>query len=265
MEKISVIGLGEIGSTIFEDIYKTIKQKNLNYSMDGVDINKELLERMRKTYAGSNFSETIGLADIYIISVYTVDQAIDVIRSLKFDKGKKPLLIIESTISLKFARLLRDKFNKKFDIVLFPHRFNPNDPEHRVFNLNRIIGAIDDQSLNRALDLYKQFMPLEKIFKFPYEIVAISKIAENSYRFMEIAIAEDFKLECDRNGLDFDELRNAMNTKWNIDVREAKDGIGGKCLPKDIGILGSLFKKSKMIKTAIKVNEDYKKVKSSKI
>ncbi|HVG36778.1 MAG TPA: hypothetical protein VNA10_03515, partial [Thermoplasmata archaeon] len=42
------------------------------------------------------------------------------------------------------------------------------------------------------------------------------------------------KLACDENRLDFEQLRQAMNTKWNVEVLEARDGIGGTCLPKDI-------------------------------
>jgi UDP-N-acetyl-D-mannosaminuronic acid dehydrogenase len=50
---------------------------------------------------------------------------------------------------------------------------------------------------------------------------------------MEIAFAEELKMVCDRSGIDFDQLRKAVNTKWNIRILEAKDGIGGHCLPKD--------------------------------
>src|SRR2546427_3687292 len=39
---------------------------------------------------------------------------------------------------------------------------------------------------------------------------------------------------CDENRLDFEELRRGMNTKWNVEVLEARDGIGGTCLPKDV-------------------------------
>ena len=38
---------------------------------------------------------------------------------------------------------------------------------------------------------------------------------------------------CDDQGLDFEELRGAINSKWNTKILEARDGIGGHCLPKD--------------------------------
>ena len=61
----------------------------------------------------------------------------------------------------------------------------------------------------------------------------LTKVVENSYRFMEIAFAEELKMVCDNSSIDFNELRNAINTKWNVKIFEAKDGIGGHCLPKD--------------------------------
>ena len=50
---------------------------------------------------------------------------------------------------------------------------------------------------------------------------------------MEIAFAEELRMVCDNSGINFKELRNAINTKWNIKILEAKEGIGGHCLPKD--------------------------------
>jgi UDP-N-acetyl-D-mannosaminuronate dehydrogenase len=58
-------------------------------------------------------------------------------------------------------------------------------------------------------------------------------MVENSYRFVEIAFAEELKMMCDQLGVAYEGLRQAVNTKWNIKLLEAKDGIGGHCLPKD--------------------------------
>ena len=47
------------------------------------------------------------------------------------------------------------------------------------------------------------------------------------------SFAEDLYLYCQANDIDFAELRVALNTKWNVDILEPRDGIGGHCLPKD--------------------------------
>jgi len=63
------------------------------------------------------------------------------------------------------------------------------------------------------------------------EIAEITKIAENAHRYLQIALAEDLYLYCQGNGINFQELRDALNTKWNVDILEPRDGIGGHCLP----------------------------------
>ncbi len=81
--------------------------------------------------------------------------------------------------------------------------------------------------------MYKDMheIPLQNVN--PIEIAELTKVVENSHRFMEIAFAEKLKMVCDTTGIDFEELRKAVNTKWNTKILEAKDGIGGHCLPKD--------------------------------
>jgi UDP-N-acetyl-D-mannosaminuronic acid dehydrogenase len=56
-------------------------------------------------------------------------------------------------------------------------------------------------------------------------------------------------------------LRNAINTKWNIKVLEAREGIGGHCLPKDsqmfLGLLKNVLDTS-IIEAAKKVDGEYR-------
>src|SRR5437899_7034099 len=65
------------------------------------------------------------------------------------------------------------------------------------------------------------------------EIAETTKIVENAHRFLQIAFAEDLYLYCEANDIDFSELRDALNTKWNVNILEPREGIGGHCLPKD--------------------------------
>jgi hypothetical protein len=59
------------------------------------------------------------------------------------------------------------------------------------------------------------------------EIVEITKIAENAHRYLQITFAEDLYLYCKTNNLSFPELRDAINTKWNVNILKPRDGIGG--------------------------------------
>jgi UDP-glucose 6-dehydrogenase len=93
------------------------------------------------------------------------------------------------------------------------------------------------------------------------EIAEITKIAENAHRYLQIAFAEDLYLYCQANNINFPELRDALNTKWNVEILEPREGIGGHCLPKDTKMFlqSSKFKKSKILAAAMEVDEDYRR------
>ena len=65
---------------------------------------------------------------------------------------------------------------------------------------------------------------------------------------------------CANQDLDFSELRDAVNTKWNENIMEAREGIGGHCLPKDTKMYYELSKHllpSSIVSVAMKSNDLY--------
>jgi UDP-N-acetyl-D-mannosaminuronic acid dehydrogenase len=56
-------------------------------------------------------------------------------------------------------------------------------------------------------------------------------------------------------------LRDSLNTKWNVNVLEPREGIGGHCLPKDTKMFlnSSRSIKSKILEAAIKVDSEYRR------
>src|SRR5919106_642696 len=99
------------------------------------------------------------------------------------------------------------------------------------------------------------------------EIAEITKIAENAHRYLQIAFAEDLYLYCKTNNLSFSELREAINTKWNVNILEPRDGIGGHCLPKDTRMFLQSSKsiKSKILTAALEVDQDYRRHRQSRV
>jgi UDP-N-acetyl-D-mannosaminuronic acid dehydrogenase len=95
------------------------------------------------------------------------------------------------------------------------------------------------------------------------EIAEITKIAENAHRYLQIAFAEDIYLYCQANSINFPELREALNTKWNVEILEPRDGIGGHCLPKDTKMFlqssKSVAARSRILKASMEVDEEYKR------
>jgi UDP-N-acetyl-D-mannosaminuronate dehydrogenase len=88
-----------------------------------------------------------------------------------------------------------------------------------------------------------------------------TKVVENCNRYLQIAFAEELYLYCQANNINFPELRDAVNTKWNVNILEPGEGIGGHCLPKDTKMFLQSSKsiKSKILAAAMEVDEDYKR------
>lgn len=244
--EIAVIGLGEVGSQTFAEM-------NKKADVMGVDTNETLVDEFREQ--GYRVYSSIPHSSIYVICVYTTEQVLEIIKKI-WETGTCPMFIIESTILPGTC----DKLIMQYPgirLVLCPHRFNPNDPEHHVFNLNRLLGASDPHTRTEAVQFYKRFMPSSLIHITSLKIAEICKPMENAYRFVEIVIAQEIDRICCKLDIDFKDLREAMNTKWNIDVKEARDGVKGKCLPKDIKLIDETFGRESIFSLARILNDDY--------
>jgi UDP-glucose 6-dehydrogenase len=121
-------------------------------------------------------------------------------------------------------------------------------------------SSSNDRARNSSLKSTKNLgIPLHPVSNI--EIAEISKIAENAHRYLQIAFAEDLYLYSQANGINFAELREALNTKWNVNILEPRDGIGGHCLPKDTKMFlqsSHSSNKSKILSAAIEADRAYR-------
>ncbi|MFL6406446.1 MAG: winged helix-turn-helix domain-containing protein, partial [Nitrososphaeraceae archaeon] len=102
-------------------------------------------------------------------------------------------------------------------------------------------------------------IPMHPVSKI--EVAEMTKTIENAHRYLQIAFAEDLYLYCQANNINFSELRDALNTKWNVNILEPREGIGGHCLPKDTRMFLQSSKsiKSKILTAAVEVDQDYRR------
>jgi UDP-N-acetyl-D-mannosaminuronate dehydrogenase len=111
---------------------------------------------------------------------------------------------------------------------------------------------INSQAYSQSLEI-----PMHTVSTI--EIAELTKIIENSHRYLQIAFAEELYLYCQANHILFTELRDALNTKWNVEILEPRRGIGGHCLPKDTKMfLNSSNFRSKILKSAMEVDYLYR-------
>jgi nucleotide sugar dehydrogenase len=253
--KVCIIGLGNIGLAVAKHIRKYYPK------MVGYDISQKTIDRAQNL--GINSFSALPLADTYVIAVGTW-----------FGNGKPDmnavanccskialvnpcaLVTIESTLSVGTARKFAELYNLKY-VAVCPHRWWEEDEiNHGVAQL-RVIGALNERSMKKALGFYASIkVPLHKLSSL--EHAEMIKIVENTDRYLKIAYAEQLKIVCDKNGLNFAEVREAANTKWNVEILEARDGIGKECLPKDIQYLRSLDPANILLNAAIQLDECYR-------
>jgi UDP-N-acetyl-D-mannosaminuronate dehydrogenase len=119
-------------------------------------------------------------------------------------------------------------------------------------NNNNNNNQINSQAFCQSLEI-----PMHTVLTI--EIAELTKIIENSHRYLQIAFAEELYLYCQTNRVNFTELRDALNTKWNVEILEPRRGIGGHCLPKDTKMfLNSSKFKSKILHSAMEVDSLYR-------
>jgi UDP-N-acetyl-D-mannosaminuronic acid dehydrogenase len=226
--------------------------------------------------------------DIYVICISThkpndmfspqIDGLLSVADKISTE-GKRDgaLVSIESTIPRGTSKKVFEILNHRLHVVHIPHRwYAPEEKEHGVNQL-RVIGGMCDCCLKIGIqfyggienEIYLDATPTSKssglgIALHPVsnvETAETTKTAENAHRYPQIAFAEELYLYCQANRINFAELRDALNTKLNVEILEPREGIGGHCLPKDttMFVQSSAGGKSRILKAAIEVDQDYRR------
>jgi UDP-N-acetyl-D-mannosaminuronic acid dehydrogenase len=285
--KVLVIGLGQLGLPVA----KYVKEKG--FDVYGYDLSHEAIERAERIAAikkATNFSDF----DVYIICVSThnpddiyspkIDGLLSIAGTISREAKDGALVSIESTIPRGTSKRVFEMLNHRVHVAHAPHRWYSLEQEEHGVNQLRIVGGVCDCCLKTALEFYSDrntntaitnastselskdgnnykslAIPMHPVSKV--EIAETTKIVENAHRYLQIAFAEDLYLYCQTNNISFPELRDALNTKWNVDILEPMEGIGGHCLPKDTRMFlqSSVRRKSKILTAAMEVDEDYKK------
>jgi len=262
--KVCIMGLGQIGIPVAQ----YVAAKNLE--VWGYDINPKTIEKVGTTKnlkLTTNWQE-IPPMDAYIVCVTTgqINECPDL--SAVFDVTKKiaqkakptALVSIESTIVPGTTKQIYNEiFHGKINLVHCPHRYWADEPVKHGVKQKRVIGAATPESLKLGVKFYKQTLRIPMFPVSTAEVAEMCKITENSHRYLQIAYAEELKLICSKVGMNFDELRAAMNTKWNVDLPEAREGIGRHCLPKDIRYVMSLAPdQATLLQCATEVDQKYR-------
>ncbi len=287
IKKVLVIGLGQLGLPVAKYV------KESGFETFGYDINPLRAENAEKNY-GIKSIERFDDIDVFILCVSThdpndeytpyVDGLFSLSQKISREAKNGSLVSIESTVPKGTSKKIFEILNHRLHVAHAPHRWYALEEDLHGVNQLRVIGGVSDCCLKKALQFYdsgNEVLELtdnitsNKIYDTPktnslgipmhpvseIEIAELTKIIENADRYMQIAFSEDLYLYCQTNNVNFGELREALNTKWNVNILEPRDGVGGHCLPKDTKMFLQSSKsiKSKILMSAMEVDKEYRR------
>ncbi len=125
------------------------------------------------------------------------------------------------------------KAERDFFLAYSPEREDPGRTDHTTETIPKVVGGLGPQSRRIALALYgaavKQTVPASSC-----EVAEASKILENVYRCVNIAMINELKMLFDRMGIDVWEVIQAASSKpFGFQPFYPGPGLGGHCIPID--------------------------------
>jgi len=296
--KVLIIGLGQLGLPVAK--YVT----NKGFNVHGYDISCHAIDRAEKLAAVKRAFDFKDF-DVYMICVSThkpndmlmpeIEGLLSIIDRISLEAKNGALVSIESTIPKGTSKRIFDKLNHRLHVVHAPHRWYALEEKEHGVNQLRVIGGVCECCLKEGMQFYSGSItntnstnsndpfeyrdnnnganinfnngleiPMHPVSQI--EIAETTKIVENAYRYLQIAFAEELYLYCQTNKINFPELRDALNTKWNVNILEPREGIGGHCLPKDTKMFLNSTKvaKSKILDAAVDADQAYQLYRQNK-
>ena len=231
MTNVFIMGLGEIGlnnAKYYREMGCTVSGWDIDWSARAIarEIGFQVMDELEDSY----------LEDIDVISISVATNVVyKVVQNLVENFGLldlNPLLIIESTVVPGTCMSIWDELlDKHIGIAHVPQRYWGEDPHGRGVRRKRVVAASDDETFFRAIKFLKDV----NMLTFPVyglEVAELCKVAENAYRYVMIAYAEELANVCKELGVDFLAVKEAIETHQTIGyLLEPRKGIGGHCLP----------------------------------
>ncbi|WP_269790058.1 UDP-N-acetyl-D-mannosamine dehydrogenase [Stenotrophomonas sp. Iso1] len=191
-------------------------------------------------------------------------------RSIASVLRKGNLVVLESTSPVgttrKLAELLAElRPDLRFpldgetdpDVYLAycPERIIPGQMLRELIENDRIIGGMSEECTKHAIALYDTFVKGQCVASDD-RTAELCKLAENSYRDVNIAFANELSMICGDLGIDVWKLVELANRHPRVNILKPGPGVGGHCIAVDPWfIVSSDPERAKIIKTARQVND----------
>jgi UDP-N-acetyl-D-mannosaminuronic acid dehydrogenase len=149
--------------------------------------------------------------------------------------SKRQLIVLRSTIFPGVTRIVEEKLKSKLgaaNLAFCPERIVQGKGIEEIFNLPQLVSGVNKKAENAAAALFASIAP--KIIRIKPEEAELAKLMTNAWRYLEFAIANQFYMMVEKQGLDFYRILEAMKEDYPRAKHFARAGLAaGPCLFKD--------------------------------
>ena len=170
-----------------------------------------------------------------------VSYIINAVNSIKKHLHKDLLIILESTtypgttkeVILSAMKESGLKVGKDYFLCFSPERIDPGNKSYNISNTPKVIGGITNECTNVGQVLYSQIVQ-DVISVSTPETAEMVKLLENTFRSINIGLANEVAIMSEKLGIDAWEVIDAANTKpYGFMKFTPGPGLGGHCIPID--------------------------------
>jgi UDP-N-acetyl-D-glucosamine dehydrogenase len=260
--RVCVLGLGYVGLPL------AVKLAEVGYQVTGLDTDAAKVQALQESR--SYIQDVSADAIAKVRSKFSATTDYDIIKSVDavficvptpFDAMKAPdlqaiesaakgiakrlqpgqLIILQSTTypgttEDKVLPILETsglKAGRDFHLAFSPERINPGDRVHHVGNLPKVVGGLTPQCAELSRRLLAHLSPAVHVVSSP-RAAEMSKLLENIFRSVNIALVNELALLCERMDIDIWEVIQAAATKpFGFMPFYPGPGTGGHCIPVD--------------------------------
>ncbi len=284
MTRLTVIGLGKMG------LPAAVYYAERGSTVVGVDIDKRVVEAVNAgrsaigpepgvddhlaelvssghLRATSSYGDGIGNADVIIVLVPLtahggspdLDNIDAAVRAMAPHLGDDATVIFETTLPVgttagRFAPVLREA-NATVNVAFSPERVSSGSVWRDLGAYPKIVGGIDAGSLERAVAFYETFLDAEVRPVGSVETAEMVKLAETTYRDVNIAFANELARFADEWGIDVTTVIDAANSQPYSHIHRPGIGVGGHCIPHYPYLLEASTSGSRLVREARHINE----------
>ena len=259
--RIAVIGQGYVGLTI------SVAALSADFEVVGVDLSQNVVDGLKSgrshiegisdtsivsgiasgKYRPVHSYESVNGADVVVIAVPTpldgngapdLSMLVSAANSLGGVLKKPTLVINESTSHPGTLRevikpLVDAGHNLGHQYAISPERVDPGNAKFGTRNTPRIVGGLSDEARDAAVAFYRTFCD-EVVPVSSAEVAEAAKLFENTFRFINIGLVNEFSQIIGTMGIPVDEVLKAAGTKpYGFMPFHPNIGVGGHCIPVD--------------------------------